>query len=154
MFVPDVRPILQAHKQAQELCKSGALKTVAHRCPNRGIAPPSAAENCRPSLAAFSVACIFGALYLIYIGTIWLYYNHRTGMRGKYAEKLEDVLEEQKSDEQEEEYRQLVDRQARNRKIRRDASFRRRAVRPMGIGRNEESWFSDGSSTHQEPYSH
>jgi hypothetical protein len=40
MFVPDVRPVLQAQRLAQELCKPGVLKTVAHNCPNGAIFPP------------------------------------------------------------------------------------------------------------------
>jgi hypothetical protein len=114
MFVPDIRPILEAQKQAQELCKSGVLKTIAHHCP-RGHAPTNrAAAYFQLSIAAISVLCIFGSLCLLFIAAIWMYhiYYQRTGDRN--TPKLEVI--HVRSDDNREERCQPVFLEVRTRK--------------------------------------
>lgn len=147
MFVPDVRPILQAHKQAQQLCKPGVLKTVAHKCINQEIPPSAAAEWCRSLLTAMYVVCIFEATHLILVGTIWLCHIHHSGARLRKTQGFDNVRAEDADDQEREEYHLPVNVQARNRDRRTEALVQRQAVRRRWIGRKEESWLSDASSS-------
>lgn len=115
MFIPDVRSILPAYKQAQELCKPGVLKAVAHHCPNGGLPPTLAAGYFGPLLAAVSVICISGALYLIFVGTMWLCYIHDSTRRNKQIQGLENIAGELEGDEKKRQDRPRVSTEIRSR---------------------------------------
>ena len=93
MFVPNVRSILEARKQARELCKPGVLKAVAHNCPGGNSSLNQAAEHFGPMIAALSVPLIVGSLCLVWLTAMWPYHIHRRRGREEETPRLETIQE-------------------------------------------------------------
>lgn len=156
MFVPNIRPILQAHKQAQELCKPGLLGAAANNCPSGEFPPPSTAGRYRPLLAAISVPFIFGLLYFVYVIARRLRHIHHMGTRSQGVKRLRDHVPADDADEEDQRKETCYSALDAEMRIQqgRDAALRKRqAIRQKWIARNDKSWLSDESSTSQESIS-